>query len=129
MSDAPGNSHNSVPYFAALIGSIASGELHCDPQSLSKLAERGSEFIDRLRVLRDRFADDGDRRSGWGQLPSGRAIAQHFADKEAEMVSILDQHIAIVERMEAFFVSTRESYLSTEAANSAPFQFGSFGPT
>ncbi|AEF41221.1 hypothetical protein [Hoyosella subflava] len=128
MSDTPTGT-GPIPYFGTLIGSIEAGELHCTAESLGKLAQNCQAFTDELRNLREKFIRQERLNSGWGQLPSGRAIAQHFADKEAEMVSVLDQHIAIVERMEAFFVSTRDSYLATEAANSAPFQLGSFGPT
>ncbi|WP_064441937.1 hypothetical protein [Hoyosella altamirensis] len=101
--------NQGFPLLSALSQGIQSGELTLTRCALDQAAEATGRYIDAMKKLQRTFDREGAVQ-GFGNLPSGRAIALHFTDKQREMVDVLDQYIEVATRIKAVFTDAAQRY-------------------
>lgn len=107
MPEEAGN--QGLPLLSALSQGIQSGELTLTRDALDQAAEATGRYIDAMEKLQRRFERAGAVR-GFGNLPSGRAVALHFTDKQREMVDVLAHYIEVATRIKAVFIDAAQRY-------------------
>lgn len=98
--------------WSVLSHAVQSSELTVKVDALSQAVQVCGRFIDSMRKLQQEF-DQEKVVNGFGNLPSGRAVARHFTDKQREMVDVLDQYIDVATKIKAVFTDAAQRYSVT----------------
>ncbi len=107
-----------VPRWQHLAGEAKAGRLRLDPDIAVDLVKACDDRLDVLdTALRE--AKWLTTATGFGDLPSGLALAGKFSSKGHELIDVLRQHIRVVNDMKAVFLYSIGKYHDADAAHAA----------
>ncbi|GAB2642842.1 hypothetical protein ABI214_13360 [Prescottella soli] len=103
---------------------IDAGELYLEPDVAARCARRCAELVAELDQIK-RGAAGLSRIDGFGNLPSGTALARKFEQKasggEYPLDQALAEHITVVEEMQSVFEKIAQNFTATEESNAQRF--------